>query len=190
MGLQRGAIILTFIAEQVPKGIQPEAWDEAIPVVVADFVAKMPEQRSEGFCRVLAVALPLGIVRLGKVDRNQTAFVAGDNRCGFGEAAAGAGKEGRSRRCRRPTRSTCRRRRVPADHRIGRPAQYAGEKHRVRDEAGAGGKPWNDRKPSPGDDSTPPPSWTSAPKTRAARGRDILHHAVILTGMTRPPPRR
>ena len=45
---------------------------------------------------------------------------------------------------------------VPADHLIEHRVQHAGEKHRLGDEAGAGGTPWNDGKPSPGDDSAPP----------------------------------
>ncbi len=78
VGLQAGRVVLGFIAEQGAKALQPVgAGDQPVPVVVADLMAEMPEQRAVGLMHGLAHRFACGVVGLVEVQRDQAGVVPG-----------------------------------------------------------------------------------------------------------------
>lgn len=118
--LQASLVILALVAEQLAKRTQPDtASDEAIPVVMADLVAKVTEQRPEGLGHVLAVALAFGIVSLGDIDRDESTGVACDDLRRLARTGGGA--------CQKVERQSGFRFFRPADQRQMKPQQPVDE---------------------------------------------------------------
>ena len=79
--LQRRRVILPLVAEQLPEFCNARRiLNQAVPVIVRDFVTEMSEQRAIRFVHFPPAALALGIIRLGQIDRNHPAVVAGYDR--------------------------------------------------------------------------------------------------------------
>ena len=83
MALQRRAVVLALVAEQLPERLDVgRIAHQAVPVVVRDLVAEMAEQRAVGLAHLPPHALALGIVGLGEVDGDEAVVVAGHHRLG------------------------------------------------------------------------------------------------------------
>ena len=75
---ERRAVVIALIAEKRAKLVDPSAFlDQNHPVVVAAFVAQMPEQRTIGFAELLALAFALDRVGFSDVDRHDAVEVTG-----------------------------------------------------------------------------------------------------------------
>jgi hypothetical protein len=78
MGLQRGAVVGALVAEQLAVWLDPRrVRDQPVPVVVADFMAEMPEQRAVGFAQRNPRRFALAVVGLLDVDRDHPPCVSG-----------------------------------------------------------------------------------------------------------------
>ena len=78
MRLQRRAVIGLLVAEQRAERVQAAGiGHEAIPVIVPDLVAQVPEQGPIWLAQHAAASLALGVVRLGQADGDQAGIMAG-----------------------------------------------------------------------------------------------------------------
>jgi len=78
--LQRGAVVLALVAEQLAEGAQPFArLDQQLPVVMTGLMAQMAEQRAVGLAEVAAALLTARVVGLGGVKRDDAIGMAGDD---------------------------------------------------------------------------------------------------------------
>jgi hypothetical protein len=77
MRFQGGAVVTALVTEQLPEGSVPQAIpDEPLPIMVADLVAEMLEERAVGLRHVAAMTFPLGVVGLADVDGDQPQSMA------------------------------------------------------------------------------------------------------------------
>ena len=67
--------------------------DQPVPVVVADLVAEMAEQRAVGLAHLGAPLFALGVVGLGDIERDQALVVAGQDAFATRPAADRIGEE-------------------------------------------------------------------------------------------------
>ena len=80
MALDRFGVAGALVPEQFAAPRQPlGAIDQPRPVVVADLVAEMTEDRPVGLAEVHAHLLPEGVVRLGDVEGDDAIVVAGED---------------------------------------------------------------------------------------------------------------
>src|SRR6516164_9438067 len=78
--LQRFSIVGPLVPEYSPEFIVLcRAGHEAIPIVMRDLVAKMPEQGPVGLLHLATTPLSLGVIRLRKIDCNHPVGVARHN---------------------------------------------------------------------------------------------------------------
>ena len=76
--LEAGGVVLRFIAKELVKPVQPRrSVHQPIPVVMADFMAKMPQQRAVRLAHGFAHGFALGVIGLFEVDGDQAGVVAG-----------------------------------------------------------------------------------------------------------------
>jgi hypothetical protein len=94
MRFQGGGIVAALVTEHLPEGSVPHTIpDEPLPIVVADLVAEMPEERAVRLRHVAAMAFAFGVVGLGDVDGDQAAGMTRDDLRAFLEHRARAGEE-------------------------------------------------------------------------------------------------
>ena len=78
--LQRSGVVRALVAEEYPARLEPARIpDEAVPVVVADLVPEMTEERPIRLTQIVADLLALRVVRLFGVERDQAARVPGQH---------------------------------------------------------------------------------------------------------------
>ncbi|MCY1459559.1 hypothetical protein D9M71_770430 [compost metagenome] len=84
MPLEGFGIAGALIAKQSAKRLKPLAMgDQSIPVVVPDFVTKMPEQRAIGFVHLHPHLLAVRIVGFLDIEGDQAIGVPGSGRFAF-----------------------------------------------------------------------------------------------------------
>ena len=80
MAIEGLAIVLPFVAEKIPISLEPvRISDQAIPVVMADLVPKMPEERPIFLLHRMASALPLDVIGFSHIDRDQAVVMTRQN---------------------------------------------------------------------------------------------------------------
>ena len=80
MVLQAVGVILAFVAEDFAKLGQARcASDEAIPIIMRDFVPDVAEEGPERFVKCDPAAFALGIVSLGDVDGDNAPGMTGQH---------------------------------------------------------------------------------------------------------------
>ena len=80
MPLLRRGIVGGLVAEERPKRFDATPiLDQLVPVVVADFMPEMPQQRAIGFTHLLACLLTKGIIGLGDIDGDEPLTVPGED---------------------------------------------------------------------------------------------------------------
>src|SRR5262245_53453958 len=71
VGFQRRRIVGTFVAEKGAKALQPGAvQNQPVPVVVADLMAKMTEQRAIWLVQLEPSLFPLGSIGFLDIERD------------------------------------------------------------------------------------------------------------------------
>jgi len=80
MSLQRLGIVGALVAEQRTK-LLVSTWisDQTVPIIVADFMAKVAEQRAVALVQAHAHLLALGVVGLAQVEGDETLGVTGQH---------------------------------------------------------------------------------------------------------------
>ncbi|MNI51025.1 hypothetical protein D3C73_1057220 [compost metagenome] len=97
MALQRVGVARPLVTEQVTERCLPlGVCNQSIPVIMADFVPKMPEQRAIGFVHMHPHLFAMGVVGLLDIQGNQAIGVADGGRFPFEVDADEV--EGKSRR--------------------------------------------------------------------------------------------
>ncbi len=81
MASQRLVVVGALVAEQRVKALQPGGVvaDQPVPIIVAELVAEMAEQRAVVLAHLGAHLLALGGIGLGDVERDQPVVVAGQH---------------------------------------------------------------------------------------------------------------
>src|SRR5262249_48879052 len=78
ISLQRQLVINRLIPEKLTPGSQSRSGpNQALPIIVADLMPEMSEQRPIRFMQTNAAAFPLVAVRLPHVDRDHSTAMAG-----------------------------------------------------------------------------------------------------------------
>ncbi len=80
MGLQRLAVVVALIAEHLPAFLEPAGVaDQHVPVVMADLMPEMAEQRAVRLAHGRAPPLALGVVGLGERHGDQPLVMPGQH---------------------------------------------------------------------------------------------------------------
>ena len=98
------AVVLPLVPKR-PEGVEPvAAGDQPVPVIVADLVPEMAQERAVIFLHRMPPPLALGVVGLGHVDGDHPVFMPGEHRgrAGWGRGPPGIQSPGRPRG-RRPS---------------------------------------------------------------------------------------
>jgi hypothetical protein len=78
--LQGLSVILALVPEHLAEALNAGIIaNQDVPIVMADLMPEVPEQRAIGLAHARAPSLPLGIVRLRDVDRNQAIVMSGQD---------------------------------------------------------------------------------------------------------------
>jgi hypothetical protein len=74
--LHRVGVALALVTEQLAELLEQVVLDELLPVEVADLVAEVAEHRPVGLVHLDAQTLPVDVVALGQVERDDAVAVA------------------------------------------------------------------------------------------------------------------
>ena len=99
VGLQRLLVIGALVAEQCAEGGKPlrVVADQAVPVIVAELMAEMAEQRAIVLAHLDAPSFALGRVRLGDIECDQAVVMAGQDARATRTAAIGSARKSKAR---------------------------------------------------------------------------------------------
>lgn len=89
VGLQGGSVIVSFIAELIPKSFVPYTTPyKSLPIIVARLMTEMSKEGAVGFRQVSAMTFAFRIIGLRDIFGNQSLAMACDNLWAFSERRA------------------------------------------------------------------------------------------------------